>query len=79
MADYYRHEQKLSDAAKNYLKAAQFFRSLGDSQKAASSLYSAAEAFSADGYAGDARETAELLKNLYPDTRYAERVGELLK
>jgi len=79
VADYYRHEQKLSDAAKNYLKAAQFFRSLGDSQKAASSLYSAAEAFAADGYAGDARETAELLKNLYPDTRYAERVGELLK
>jgi TolA-binding protein len=78
-ADYYRHEQKLADAAKLYLKAAQFFRSVGDSQKAASSLYSAAEAFAADGYAGDARETAELLKSLYPDTRYAERVGDLIK
>lgn len=79
VADYYRQQQKLADAAKFYLKAAQYYRSTDNSQKAASSLYSAAEAFVADGYIGDAEETAALLKELYPDTRYAERVGELLK
>lgn len=79
VADYYRRQQQPSEAAKIYLKAAQFYRSTGDSQKAASSLYSAAESFVADGFAGDALETASLLKELYPDTRYAQRVDELLK
>ena len=78
-ADAYRHQQRLSDAARLYLQAAKAFRASGNDQKAASSLYSATEAFAADGYIGDAKETAKLLTELYPQTRYAQRVDELIK
>ena len=60
-----------------YLKAAEYYRSVKDSTGAASSLYGAAEAFAAEGLTGDARETAALLKELYPQSIQAERVDRV--
>ena len=60
-----------------YLKAAEFYRSMKNSSGAAASLYGAAEAFAADGFTGDARETAKLLKELYPQSIQAERVDRV--
>ncbi len=77
IADYQRKHQKNSDAAKMYLKAAEYYRSIRNSDRAAVCLYSAAEAFSADGLTGDARETAALLRDLYPDSIQAEKVGRI--
>ena len=48
-----------------------------NSSGAAASLYGAAEAFAADGFIGDARETAKLLKELYPQSIQAERVDRV--
>ena len=60
-----------------YLKAAEYYRSVKDSSGAAAALYGAAEAFAADGLKGDARETAALLKELYPKSIQAERVDRV--
>lgn len=78
-ADYYRRQQDNGNAAKMYLTAAEYFRSINDSVKAAAALYGAAEAFAADGYYGDAEETAKLLKQLYPESKQADRVDSLLR
>ena len=40
-------------------------------------LIPAAEAFAAEGLDGDARETAALLKELYPQSIQAERVDRV--
>lgn len=69
-------EQKLS--ADFYLKAAAFYRTAGNSAKAAASLYSAADAFVQSSMKGDAKECADLLLQLYPDTRQAKKVMSLL-
>ena len=74
IADYYRKDSQNKKAAEIYLKAAEYYRGLDNSSRAAASLYGAAEAFMADGLEGDARETAKLLKELYPESRQAERV-----
>lgn len=74
IADYYRSNEQNSLAAKYYLDAAKLYRTCGDENGAASVLYSATESFIHEGLAGDAKETAELLKELYPQSRYAERV-----
>ena len=60
-----------------YLKAAEYYRSVKNSSGAASALYGAAEAFAAEGLSGDARETAALLKELYPSSLQAERVDRV--
>lgn len=78
VADYYRRNQMNKNAAEMYLKAAEYFRVVDNSSKVAVALYSAVEAFVADGYTGDAEETAKLLKSLYPDSKQAERVERLL-
>lgn len=74
IADYYRANGNNSLAAKYYLDAAKLYRTCGDENGAASVLYSATECFVHERLAGDAKETADLLKELYPQSRYAERV-----
>ena len=77
IADYYRKNSENKKAGQMYLTAAEYYRSLDDSSKAAASLYGAAESFVAEGLYGDARETANLLKELYPESRQAQRVEGL--
>ncbi len=78
IADYQRKNQKYYDSAQNYLKAAQFYRTFDDA-KSAITLYSAVEAFLAGDYKSDAEEVAKILKNLYPDSRQAQRVDRLFE
>lgn len=77
IADYNRNENNNVKAAEMYLLAAEYYRSVEDGDKAAVVLYGAVEAFMADGYEGDGRQTAELLKSLYPESRQAQRVDRL--
>ena len=64
-----------------YLKAAEYYRGTldADANNAAAVLYSAVEAFAAGNQSGDAKETAKLLKQLYPDSKYAASVDNLLR
>lgn len=78
IADYYRKNQKNKDAASMYLKAAEFYRTFDDS-KSAITLYSAVEAFLADNYVSDADAVSKLLKELYPQSRQAQRVDRLFE
>lgn len=77
IAEYSRKNGDNKKAAQMYLKAAEYYRSVKDSGGAASALYGAAEAFTAEGLTGDARETASLLKELYPQSIQAERVDRV--
>ena len=77
--DYCRGTLKNKEAASYYLEAAQYYRSIQNTSKAAAVLYGAAEAFSASGLKGDAVEVAELLKELYPDTNYAALVDKIVR
>lgn len=77
IAEYSRKNGKNKKAAEMYLKAAEYYRSVKDNSGAASALYGAAEAFTAEGLTGDARETAALLKELYPQSIQAERVDRV--
>jgi len=77
VADYNRKENNNQKAAEMYLTAAEYYRSVDDSEKAAVVLYGAVEAFVADGFEGDGRQTADLLKSLYPESRQAQRVDRL--
>ncbi len=77
LADYTRRKGNNKKAAELYLKAAEYYRSVKNESGAASSLYGAAEAFAAEGLKGDARETAALLKELYPQSIQAERVDRV--
>ena len=77
IAEYSRKKGENKKAAEMYLKAAEYYRSVKDSSGAAAALYGAAEAFAADGLKGDARETAALLKELYPKSIQAERVDRV--
>lgn len=81
IADWYRGKSASKDAAQHYLLAAEYYRSCEgvDEMLPSSALYSAVEAFVADGLVGDARETAKLLKSLYPKSRYASAVDRLIK
>ena len=78
IADYQRKNQNFYDAAQNYLKAAQFYRTFDDA-KSAVTLYSAVEAFLAGDFHSDAEEVSKMLKNLYPDSRQAQRVDRLFE
>lgn len=78
IADYQRKNQNFYDAAQNYLKAAQFYRTFDDA-KSAVTLYSAVEAFLAGDFQSDAEEVSKMLKNLYPDSRQAQRVDRLFE
>ena len=77
IAEYNRRNGNNKKAAEMYLKAAEYYRSVKNENGAAASLYGAAEAFAAEGLKGDARETAALLKELYPRSIQAERVDRV--
>ena len=77
IAEYTRKNGENKKAAEMYLKAAEYYRNVKNSSGAASALYGAAEAFAAEGLKGDARETAALLKELYPQSIQAERVDRV--
>ena len=77
--DYCRSIQENKKAADFYLKAAQLYRSVQNSNKAAAVLYSATEAFAAAELNIDAKETADLLIELYPDSNYAQRVHKIVR
>ncbi|WP_215904675.1 tetratricopeptide repeat protein [Treponema sp. C6A8] len=77
IAEYNRKNGENKTAAQEYLEAAAAYRSSGNSEKSAESLYSAAEAFAAAKLMGDARETAATLKELYPQSHYAESVDRI--
>ena len=81
VAGYYYNQGQNSLAAESYLKAAEYYRAGGsqDTDKAAGALYSAVDAFMAAGMTGDARVTANLLVELYPDTKQGKKVMDLLK
>ena len=78
IADYQRKNQNFYDAAQNYLKAAQFYRTFDDA-KSAVTLYSAVEAFLAGDFQSDAEEVSKMLKHIYPDSRQAQRVDRLFE
>nr|MCR4954164.1 tetratricopeptide repeat protein [Treponema sp.] len=78
-ASYYAKNSNAKQSAEFYLKAAAFYRTAGNSQKAAASLYSAADSFMTASMKGDAQETAKLLVQLYPDTKQAKKVMDLVK
>ena len=77
IADYERRNGDNKKSAQMYLRAAEYYRGVKNAQGAAASLYGAAEAFAAEGLIGDARETAKLLKELYPDSVQAQRVDRV--
>lgn len=77
IAEYSRKNGENKKAAQTYLKAAEYYRSVKNEGGAAAALYGAAEAFAAEGLDGDARETAALLKELYPQSIQAERVDRV--
>lgn len=79
LAEYFYEQNRKGEAAEKYLKAAEYSRLNGDDEKAAFSLYTAAECFVHLGKKGNATETANLLKELYPDSKYTSAVRSLLK
>ena len=81
VAVYYHDRGQNQQAAEYYLKAAEYYRAggTGNADNAASVLYSAVDAFVAAGMMGDARVTANLLVELYPDTKQGKKVMNLLK
>lgn len=80
IAEYYRKNQENQKSAASYLKSAEYYRSVaGEENNAARVLYGAVDAFVAAGLKGDAKETAGLLKELYPQSVQAQRVNQLIK
>lgn len=79
IGEYYKSEGKNQQAAQMYLKAAEFYRSSSNDDKAALCLYSAVDSFVACQKRADAKETANLLIQLYPESKYAKNVNRLIK
>ena len=75
----HRGQGKNQKSAEEYLEATVGFRKAGMNEEAARSLYSAAEAFDAAGKKGDAKATAETLKQLYPDSIYVKEAEKLIR
>lgn len=78
IADYYRSQNQNKEAAEMYLTAAEYYRSSSQGEKAPVVLYGAVEAFSAQGLTADAKQTAELLVKLYPESKQAKNVRRLM-
>ena len=77
--DYARGKNNNKVASDYYLSSASYYRSVQNTAKAASTLYQAAEALVASGLKGDAKDVADLLKELYPDTNYAALVDKIVR
>ncbi len=80
-AGYYYKAGESKKAAEYYLKAAEYYRTSGQDKddKAAAALYSAVDSFVSAGLRGDAQVTANLLVELYPNTKQGQKVMNLLK
>ncbi|MBR5645297.1 MAG: tetratricopeptide repeat protein [Treponema sp.] len=79
IARYNKSEGQNKKAAQMFLKAAELYRLSGKDSDAAASLYSATDSFVLEGMKADARETAKLLIQLYPQTKQAKNVNKLIK
>lgn len=83
IARWYVKEDKSEQAGNMFLKAAEYYRAGGEAEKtgtkAALALYNAVENFRNAGLRGDAQETANLLIKLYPETKQAKSVTNLLR
>ncbi|MBR5402458.1 MAG: tetratricopeptide repeat protein [Treponema sp.] len=81
VAGYYYNSGNSRKAAEYYLKAAEYYRASGQDKddRAAATLYSAVDSFVAAGLKGDAQVTANLLIELYPQSKQSKKVMNLLK
>lgn len=79
IAEFYAKGEQGTKQAEYYLKAVEYYRlsSKDTSSEEAVALYSAVDAFLKDKKTADARETANVLKKLYPDSRQAKNVDKL--
>ena len=78
-AEIYRENGNNLQASSYFLKASKFFRQSGEDEQAQRTLYGAAESFDAAGLKKDAASSAELLKELYPNSKYAEDAEVFIK
>lgn len=78
VAAYYKNKTEYKKAAEFYLQATEAYR-ITDKIKPAETLYICVECFSLAKMRGDAEETAKLLIELYPETKYAKNVKMLIK
>ena len=79
LAEGKRHDNECLSSAGYFLAAAKYSRMGGNNELASRALYGAAETFDAAGKKGDAKNVAENLIELYPDTVHAKSVREFLK
>lgn len=79
LGDYCNKSNKNQQAGKYYLDAAQYYRGCNESEKAATCLYTAADAYINAGQSGDAKEVVSLLQSLYPDSKQARAAARLIK
>lgn len=79
IAVFFARSESGTKQAELYLKAVEYYRmSSKDTQdKEAVALYSATDAFLKDKKTADARQTADVLKKLYPSSRQAKNVDKL--
>lgn len=79
ICEFYAKNESGAKQAQFYLKAVEFYRMSSEdtSQKEAVALYSAVDAFLKDNKTADAKETAQVLKKLYPESRQAKNVDKL--
>lgn len=78
IATYFQKNSENKKAAEYYLKAATYYRAGSKSKNAAEALYSAVNSFVMAGLKGDGEATAKLLLELYPNSKQALHVGDLL-
>lgn len=79
IAKYLQDNFQNEKAAQMYLKAASYYRTANDDKNSAESLYSAVNCFVMANQIGDGEETARILVELYPKSKQALHVGDLLK
>ncbi len=79
IGEYKSENYENEEASKIFLQAAELFRKTDNPAKAAASLYNAVVSFVAVNQDADAKATADLLKELYPQSVQAKRVNALLK
>lgn len=71
---YYREQNKFSEAANKYLLAAELFDGI-NKEKAAQSLYGAAESFDVQGKIADSKAVYMKMKSLYPQSEWTQKAS----
>lgn len=79
IAKFNRQNGHYKDAANLFIESASYFRSAGKKDESAMSMYYAVESFDACGMTGDAKQTYETMKELYPKSKYVPLAAELVK